>query len=167
MPVQNLGVISVNIWSIIFSLCNLLIIYLIVKKFLFKPIKNIIAQRNAEIDKSYSDAEAALNDANESKTAYEKHLENAESEAEEIVRNANERASKLQKELIDEAKIKADGMVSRAEEQIALEKKKAENDIRTQIASVSVVIAEQLIDREINEKDHKDLIDELIDNVKR
>lgn len=167
MPVQNLGVISVNIWSIIFSLCNLLIIYLIVKKFLFKPIKNIIAQRNAEIDKSYSDAEAALNDANECKTAYEKHLENAEIEAEEIVRNANERASKLQKELIDEAKIKADGMVSRAEEQIALEKKKAENDIRTQIASVSVVIAEQLIDREINEKDHKDLIDELIDNVKR
>ena len=64
-------------------------------------------------------------------------------------------------------KAKAEIAIARADEQIALEKKKAENEIRTQIAEVSVVIAEQLIDREINEKDHEKLINDMIDNVKR
>lgn len=167
MPVQNLGVISVNIWSIVFSLCNLLIIFLIIKRFLFKPIKDVIAKRNEEIERSYADAEAALTSANESKLLYESKLSSSKAEAEEIIRSANEKASKLQKELIDEAKAKAEIAIARADEQIALEKKKAENEIRTQIAEVSVVIAEQLIDREINEKDHEKLINDMIDNVKR
>ena len=97
----------------------------------------------------------------------ENKLENAENEAEEIIRTANEKAGKLQRELIDEAKAKADMTIARAEEQISLEKKKAENEIRTQIAEISIVIAEQLVDREINEKDHEELINDLIDNVKR
>lgn len=167
MPVQNLGVISVNIWSIVFSLCNLLIIFLIIKRFLFKPIKDVIAKRNEEIERSYADAETALTSANESKLLYESKLSSSKAEAEEIIRSANEKASKLQKELIDEAKAKAEIAIARADEQIALEKKKAENEIRTQIAEVSVVIAEQLIDREINEKDHEKLINDMIDNVKR
>ena len=167
MPVQNLGVISVNIWSIVFSLCNLLIIFLIIKRFLFKPIKDVIAKRNEEIERSYADAEAALTSANESKLLYESKLSSSKAEAEEIIRSANEKASKLQKELIEEAKAKAEIAIARADEQIALEKKKAENEIRTQIAEVSVVIAEQLIDREINEKDHEKLINDMIDNVKR
>ena len=167
MPVQNLGVISVNIWSIVISLCNLLIIFLIIKRFLFKPIKEVIAKRNEEIERSYADAEAALTSANESKLLYESKLSSSKAEAEEIIRSANEKASKLQKELIDEAKAKAEIAIARADEQIALEKKKAENEIRTQIAEVSVVIAEQLIDREINEKDHEKLINDMIDNVKR
>lgn len=167
MPVQNLGVISVNIWSIVISLCNLLIIFLIIKRFLFKPIKDVIAKRNEEIERSYADADAALTSANESKLLYESKLSSSNAEAEEIIRSANEKASKLQKELIEEAKAKAESTIARADEQIALEKKKAENEIRTQIAEVSVVIAEQLIDREINEKDHEKLINDMIDNVKR
>jgi F-type H+-transporting ATPase subunit b len=140
---------------------------LIIKRFLFKPIKDVIAKRNEEIERSYADAEAALTSANESKLLYESKLSSSKAEAEEIIRSANEKASKLQKELIEEAKAKAESTIARADEQIALEKKKAENEIRTQIAEVSVVIAEQLIDREINEKDHEKLINDMIDNVKR
>jgi F-type H+-transporting ATPase subunit b len=140
---------------------------LIIKRFLFKPIKDVIAKRNEEIERSYGDAEAALTSANESKLLYESKLSSSKAEAEEIIRSANEKASKLQKELIEEAKAKAESAIARADEQIALEKKKAENEIRTQIAEVSVVIAEQLIDREINEKDHEKLINDMIDNVKR
>jgi F-type H+-transporting ATPase subunit b len=140
---------------------------LIVKRFLFKPIKDVITKRNEEIERSYADAETALTSANESKLLYESKLSSSKAEAEEIIRSANEKASKLQKELIEEAKAKAESAIARADEQIALEKKKAENEIRTQIAEVSVVIAEQLIDREINEKDHEKLINDMIDNVKR
>ena len=48
MNVQTLDVISVNLWQIIISLCNLLIMFWILKKFLFRPVQNIIAQRQKE-----------------------------------------------------------------------------------------------------------------------
>ena len=51
---QNLEVISVNIWHILISLCNLLILFLILKKFLYAPVKKVMAQRRASIDESYS-----------------------------------------------------------------------------------------------------------------
>ena len=56
---QNLDVISVNIWLIIISLCNLVILFLIIKKFLYKPVKKMLAERQNQLDKKYSDAEDA------------------------------------------------------------------------------------------------------------
>ena len=60
---QNLDVISVNIWLIIISLCNLVILFLIIKKFLYKPVKKMLAERQNQLDKKYSDAEDAKLDA--------------------------------------------------------------------------------------------------------
>ena len=56
---QTLDIISVNIWQILISLCNLLIIFLVVKKFLFGPIQSVMEKRQAEIDEHYKTAEEA------------------------------------------------------------------------------------------------------------
>ena len=56
---QSLKVISVNIWMIIASLCNLLLLTWIVKKFLYKPVKKILDTRRAAIDADYEQAAAA------------------------------------------------------------------------------------------------------------
>ena len=47
---QSLDVISVNIWQILISLCNLVILFLILKKFLFKPVQKVTQTRRAELD---------------------------------------------------------------------------------------------------------------------
>ena len=56
---QNLNVISVNIWQILISLVNLLLLTLIVKKFLFKPVKKVMDQRKSAIDADYEQARTA------------------------------------------------------------------------------------------------------------
>ena len=56
---QSLDVISVNIWQILISLCNLVILFLILKKFLFKPVQKVTQTRRAELDDIYSEAKAA------------------------------------------------------------------------------------------------------------
>ena len=56
---QSLEVISVNIWHILISLCNLLILFLIVKRFLFKPVKKALEKRDADIGERYSAANEA------------------------------------------------------------------------------------------------------------
>ena len=56
---QTLDVISVNLWSVLISLVNLFLLYLILKKFLYKPVKKTLEARKAAIDAQYSDAEEA------------------------------------------------------------------------------------------------------------
>ena len=48
---QSLDIISINLWQILISLANLLIIFLIFKKLLFKPVQNILAARQQQVDK--------------------------------------------------------------------------------------------------------------------
>ena len=64
---QSLEVISANIWQIIISLCNLVILFLLLKKFLYKPVREMLAKRKALIDGVYADADKAKSEALESK----------------------------------------------------------------------------------------------------
>lgn len=162
---QTLDIISVNIWQILISLLNLLIIFFILKKFLFKPVKNVLAQRQAQVDKIYGDADAAKKAAELEKAEYGEKLSSAHAEAAEIVSAAKERAQRAGDEIIGEANAKADGMIRRADLEIAQERRKAIAEIKEELSDISVGIAEKVIGREIDEKDHKELIDSFIDEM--
>ena len=64
---QSLEVISVNLWQILISLLNLLILFLLFKKFLFKPVNKMLAKRQSEIDSKYEAADSAKRAAEEDK----------------------------------------------------------------------------------------------------
>ncbi len=162
---QNLDVISVNIWLIIISLCNLVILFLIIKKFLYKPVKKMLAERQNQLDKKYSDAEDAKLEAENDRKAGSERIALAENEAGEIIEKAQTQAKRMGDKLTDDAKRRADGIVRNAEEQAKLEKKKAEDSVKKEITDVSVLIAEKMIGREINENDHRNVIDEAIDEI--
>lgn len=165
MNIQNLDVISVNIWGILISLANLVIMYLIVKKLLFKPIQQVIAEREAEVGKVYSDANVALSDAEKSRSEYHARLSASDREAAEIIRSAKEQANAESRDIIAESDKKVAAMINKANEEIAFEKKKAINDIKNEISEISVEIAEKMIGRELNENDHRALIDSYIDGI--
>ena len=162
---QTLDVISVNIWQILASLLNLVLLFLIVKYFLYKPVKNVLASRRASIDKEYSDAEEAKNKALSDKAEYEEKLLAADVEADGIIKNAVDIAAAREAEMIAEAKTKAEAIVKKAEDEAVLEKKKAEADIKREIVDVSTLLTEKILVREISEDDHKKLIDSVIDDI--
>lgn len=162
---QTMDVISVNLWQIIISLCNLLLIYLILRKFLYAPVRKAIAARRANIDGQYADAEEAKKTALSDKAEYESKLSGAKAEADSIRAEATSDAKRRGEQIISEAKEKADMIVRRAENEAVLEKQKASEEIKKEIADVSTAIAEKLIEREIDEKDHRELIDSFIENI--
>ena len=89
---QTLDIISVNVWQILISLVNLLLLFLIIKKFLFKPVMTVLEKRRQEIDGQYAEADAAIEEANLSKKQWEEKLAGAEGEAEAIIQTAAENA---------------------------------------------------------------------------
>ena len=162
---QTLDVISINLWDVLISLANLTILYLLVKKFLYKPVKKMLEARQNEIDKNYLDSENAKLDAENAKKSYEEKLLDAKKESDSLIQSAVNAAHYREEEIISEAKKEADGIISRAKTNAELELKKAEQGMKEEIVKVGTLLAEKMLEREISENDHKDLIDSFIEEI--
>lgn len=162
---QNLGIISVNLWQILISLANLTILFLLLKKFLYGPVTKMLEARRAEIDSQYSDAESAKQSAEAKDAELTERLSHAKQEAEGIVKEAADAAHARRDKIVEEAKAQAQSIVRQAELDAELERKRAEAAIKTQIIDVSTALTEKMLEREINAEDHKALIDNFIDKI--
>ena len=160
-----LSVISVNIWNIVIALCNLLILTLIVKKFLFKPVKKVLDSRRAAIDADYAQAKAAREQAEEDRLNYAAAMEAAKQTSDQIIADAARTAEHRGNEIISEAREKANDIRRQAEADALLEKKKAEDDMKREIADVSAQLTGKLLEREINAEDHRSLIDSFLQEI--
>ena len=157
--------VGVNFWTMIFAWCNLLVLYFVLRKLLFKPVKNMIDSRQKEIDDMYSDAEKLRADSEVMKADYEEKLSHAKEESEEILRTAVRRAQLREEEILREANDKAARVMERAEEQIALEKKRALNEVKNEVSEMAIGIAAAVIERDVSEEEHRELIDSFIDGI--
>ena len=162
---QSLEIVSVNIWQILISLANLTILYLGLKKFLYKPVKAMLEGRKAAIAKSYADAEEARNSANAARDEYAAKLATAHGKADEIIHDATVIANRRGDKIVADARDKAEEIVRQGELEAAMEKKKAMASIRRDITDVSAAMTEQLLKREMKEDDHRSMIDEFLKGV--
>lgn len=162
---ESLDVISVNLWQLAVSLVNLTLIFLIVKKFLYQPVKRMLEAREQSIQKDYDDAAAAREQALNDKQKYEEQLSDAKSHADGIIQSAVSTAKLREKEILDHANEEADRIHRRAEETAEMELKKAESVIKDEIIDVSTKLTEKLLGREMTDKDHDELIDSFIREI--
>lgn len=162
---QNLGIISVNLWQILISLANLTILFLLLKKFLYKPVLKMLDERRNQIDGDYSDAAKAKKSAEMKDAELTERLANAKTEAEGIVKEAADAAKLRSDKIIGDARVTAEGIVRQAEVDAELERKRASENIKSQIVDVSTALAEKMLEREINADDHNALIDDFISKI--
>ena len=152
-------------WTMIAQFLNLMIQLFLIKKFLFKPINEILEKRRQLTDQQIREAREAKEAADELKTQYESGIAHAREEAARIVQSAQREAQGRADELMQEAQAKAAGMKAQAEADIAQERKKAINEVKNEIGGLAMDIAGKVVEKEIDEADHKRLIDEFIKNV--
>ena len=158
---QTLDVISVNIWQILISLSNLYLLFLIVKHFLLKPVKAVLAERQRELDTQYAAAEDARTAALADRREWEAKIR----EADAIVQSAADQAKYRGDALIAEAQLRADSIVRMAENEADLERKKAVEGVKREIIEVSGALTERMLEREINTEDHRNLIESFLEKI--
>ena len=159
------ALITLDGWTFVAQICNLMIQLVIFKKLLLNPVKKVIAERKAKADSQIADAQKLRTEAEAMKAGYEQNLQNARTEANQIVAAAQKTATARSEELLGEARAQAAALKQKAEADIAQERKKAVNEVKDEIGGMAMEIASKVVEREIREADHKDLIDEFIKNV--
>ena len=156
---------NIDFFTALFTLLNTIALFLVLKKYLFKPVMKMITDRQAEIDGMYDAAGNAKDEAEAMRQEYAQKLEQAQQTGERIVKEAVERGQSREEEIIRNANLEANAMMEKASAAIAQEKKKAINDAKDEISELAVTIAGKVVGREIRQEDHAGFINSFIDQL--
>ena len=162
---ESQQLVSIAPWTLIFQILNLLLLYVLFRKFLFKPVTEILEKRKAEIDVHYAEAEKAESDAKALRDDYEKKMSGAREEADRVIKTATDSANAVSENIVNEARSEAAQLKRRAESEIELERRRAFDEVKGELGEIALSLASQVIDREVSEKDHQAFIDDFIRNV--
>jgi len=160
----KLGLVEFS-WTTVFQIVNTIILYLVLKKFLFVPVTEFIQGRQDEIQNSYDDADKKNEEAEKLKSQYESKLDNVKEEGQEILIEARKKAEEKGNEIIKESKDQAAKLKEKAQEEIEQEKKKAVNDVKNEISSIAMLAASKVLENEVDEETNKKLVDNFIKEV--
>ncbi len=160
-----LDFVSIGAWNVAVTICNTLITFAIIKHFLFKPVRKVLADREQAVKTLYEQAENDREQAEKMKQDYAITLSHAKEEATEIVNAAKQRGDKKAVEIIDQASTQAMEMKEKANASIVQERKAAMNQMKDEIAEMSLLIAEKVVEREINADDHTRMMQDFIEKV--
>ncbi len=156
---------NINFFTALFTLANTIALFLVLKKYLFKPVMKMIADRQQEIDDMYDEAGRAKSEAQKMEQEYRKKLDAAVQTGEKLVKEATARGQAREEEIVAQANAEADAIRAKAAADIAQEKKKAINEAKDEISGLAVAIAEKVVGRELDAGDHAALVDRFIDEL--
>ncbi|MCQ2552961.1 MAG: F0F1 ATP synthase subunit B [Clostridia bacterium] len=157
--------VSFQYWTFIAQLCNFFIQIWLFKKFLFKPVKNIIEQRQQKLNSILVEAQDAKDTAVATKKEYEDALRDARQEAKEITEQAIVSAKTRSEQILSETKDDVAAIRKKASNDIELERQKAMAQAKNDISTLAVELAAKIVNKEIDENTHKDLIDDFIKDL--
>ena len=165
MEIVYQSLVDINPVTLIAQICNLFIQLFLMKKFFLDKIKAVLDARREAADQEITTAQAAKAEAMEIKATYEKNMQEAKAQANEIVDRAHKTATARGEEIIRQANQEAAQLREKAAADIAMEKKKALNDAKDEISGVAMAIAEKVVERQLDSSDHDKLINQFIEKL--
>ncbi|MEE1181823.1 MAG: F0F1 ATP synthase subunit B [Treponema sp.] len=162
---QEQALVSIAPWTFLATIANLFIQVYLIKRFLFRPVSQIVEKRKAIADAEIGEAQEVKNEAREMKKEYEQNMQDAKKKAQDILLSAQKTAVLQSEEILKEASERAKALKKKAESDIAQEKRKVVYEIKEEIGGIAVELAEKVLEREISESDHARLIDAFIENA--
>lgn len=147
------------------QLLAFIILLALLKKYAWAPLVKLMKDREEHVASEIESAEKARKEANELLQEYKELMKNARVEAQQFIEIAKKQGESQYKEIIEQAREEAERIKESARLEIQSEKEKAVHELREQVASLSVMIASKVIEKELSEEDQEALIQEYIEKA--
>lgn len=134
-------------------------------KFIWPPLLKAMDERRERIAEGLAASDRAEKELEEAKTRADEQLREAKDKAYQIVEQANQRHSQILEQAKDDANSEKQRSVSAAEAEIAQAANQAREELRTAVAALAVKGASKILEKEVDEKTHRELLDKLIEEI--
>lgn len=149
-------------FNLVWNIVNFIILYLLLKHFLIKPVMAVMNQRQAMIDESISRARNTESEANTLKSQYEEKLSASAAEGERLLAEAKAETKVKCDKMVQEAGEQADRIMENARRTAAVEQEKALREAQAEIAGLVIAAASKIVGSEVSEKKNQALFDKFI-----
>lgn len=131
-------------WNLVFTIINLVVLYLLLRKFLIRPITDIMEKRKAMIEEGLNDANHTKEQALALKQQYEGAMNGAKLESGEMIEQAKKNAQAEYSRIVNDADIQAGKILKTARETVHIEREQTMREMQSQIASLAMVAARKI-----------------------
>ena len=156
---------DINPSTAIFAIINFCVLVVGLKVFLYKPVCAMLDSRREEVANNLNSAEEAKLEAQKLKDEYAAQLQNARSEAQDIINQAAKIGEQTKTDIVNEAREEAARLTAKAQADIAREKTEALNEIRNEIADLAVLAAAKVVGKTIDVADHQNMVNDCVKEV--
>lgn len=147
------------------QIVNFLFLVWVLAKFAYKPLMKMMEDRKNKIANDLSSAETARADAEKVKAEADAALTQARQEAAAIVEAARANAQTAAEKIMADANAAKDALLAQGREEVAIEKKKALEEVRAQVIDLSMVAAGKIIEKKLGTADDKKMAAEIVDSI--
>lgn len=154
-----------SIWMSIATFLSLIVMFLIITRLVYFPIKNLLEQRQSKIKRDLDEASKMNEDSYKTSEKIKKEFQEAKIEREQIINSSKEEADNLKKEILEKARGDAENLLKTGRESLNQEKIEAWNKMKDELSTLSVELAEKILEDKIDIKTEKKLIDDFLKNL--
>jgi len=151
--------------TFVITIINITVLFLILRKLLFKPVTKFMADRAKRVQDSLDQAEKDRTQAKALYKEYEDKLKSADAEAGEIIKTARESATLEENRIIESAKAEASEIISAAHKQIEADRLAAVTKLRFETAALVMAASSKLAARELSRDDNRRYVNMLLDEL--
>lgn len=159
------GLMSPNLTSFLYTIINFLVVLLVLRLFVYKPVVTHMKKRRDTIQEALEQAEKARAELAEIKAAGEEERQRARREAEEIVASAIREAEKAKREIILQAREESKRIIAATQEEVRHEKEKALMELKENLIDLAILAASKVAEQTVDEKTSKKLVTDFLDNL--
>lgn len=149
-------------FNLVWNIVNVIVLYLLLKHFLIRPVMDIMNKRQAMVDESITNARVSESKASELKIQYEEKLASSADEGKKIVEEARAEAKAVQDRMIKEAGEQADRIIENAHRTADADQEKAMMEAKAQIAGLVLAAAAKVVQGEMDDRKNQALYDQYI-----
>ena len=149
-------------WSIFEAVANVLILFVLLRIFLFKPINKMRDERTRTIQDNLDSAEKAKTEAEELRQQYEDSISEAKEKANEIIMKAHEDAENERTAIIRKSQEEAEKIVADADKTIENERKRVLRQAQSEIADLAIEAASRIIGENVDDEKNRRLVDKFL-----
>ena len=152
-----------DFWTILFSLINILVLFLFLKKFLFGRVNAMLDERARLVQEEMDKAREEAQQAEKLRLDYEHAMSDAKDEARRIIIDAQKNANAQSAAITQQAQEEAGRIVESARQELALERERSVASAQNEIVSLAMEAAEKVLGREIDDDANRAIMDAFLD----
>lgn len=152
--------------TVVFTIINIIVLYIVLKKLLFKPVTKYMDDRSKKIEDALNAAEEAKRTVAEMKSEYDAKLKLAKEEGNQIIEDYKKRADKEYEAAVVTAQKEADLIIQKAKQELEVEKEQLVSELKKEMTDLVFVASQKILKENLDTNSNRKLISDFIDNQK-